>query len=296
MLAITALLAGGIAAPLGASTVSSAASLRAQVDSIGQRYLAAQEQARALDLRLRDLDAQLAISRRRTARLLPQAKARAVQLYQAGAQGLTVLFDVSSAMESARRAELIARADDHTQALLDDYARSAARLQLERAQLAAARAKQAKLVASLAGQERALDRALALAQQRYRAQLAAETIAKSTQRTSTRQIVTDPAPPRAPVPVDPPPPPRAGENPHHNEAFLVCTRTRESSGYYGAVNPAGYYGAYQFSQPTWDLTASHAGEPQLIGVRPDRASAWDQDELAWSLYQWRGNAPWGGLC
>ena len=59
---------------------------------------------------------------------------------------------------------------------------------------------------------------------------------------------------------------------------------------------AGYYGAYQFSQPTWDVAASHAGMPQLIGVRPDTASPWDQDQLAWVLYQWQGSGPWGGLC
>ena len=100
------------------------------------------------------------------------------------------------------------------------------------------------------------------------------------------------APPAAPPDYVPTP----GLHPHHDDPFLVCTRTRESSGNYGAVNPAGYYGAYQFSQPTWDVTANHAGSPQLIGVRPDRASAWDQDQLAWVLYQWQGNAPWGGLC
>ena len=96
--------------------------------------------------------------------------------------------------------------------------------------------------------------------------------------------------------VPPPPPPEAGTNPHHNDPFLVCTRTRESAGDYQAVNLGGYYGAYQFSQPTWDVTASHAGSPQLIGVRPDAASPWDQDQLAWVLYQWQGNGPWGGLC
>jgi hypothetical protein len=85
-------------------------------------------------------------------------------------------------------------------------------------------------------------------------------------------------------------------NPHHDDPFLVCTRTRESSGDYTAVNLGGYYGAYQFSQPTWDVTANHAGSPQLIGVRPDLASPWDQDQLAWVLHQWQGNGPWGGLC
>ena len=86
-------------------------------------------------------------------------------------------------------------------------------------------------------------------------------------------------------------------NPHHDDPFLVShTRPVKSSGNYGAVNPGGYYGAYKFSQPTWDVTANHAGMPALIGVRPDQASAWDQDQLAWVLHGWQGSGPWGGLC
>jgi hypothetical protein len=301
VLAITALLATGLTTAAVSANASSPASLRAQIDAIGARYLAAQESAHALDARLETLDQQLAASKRHTNKLLPIAKARAVQLYQAGAQGLNVLFDTQSAMESARRAELLSRADDHTQAVIDQYARSAAQLQLERAQVAAARAEQAKVVASLAAQEQTLQHALAVAQARYRAAQAAQERASRTRTTTgTRTPVSAPvipvsSPPDGPAPTPPPPPP-PGVNPHHNDPFLVCTRTRESSGNYGAVNPGGYYGAYQFAPTTWDLAASHAGMPQLIGVRPDGASAWDQDQVAWVLYQWQGKAPWGGLC
>ena len=59
---------------------------------------------------------------------------------------------------------------------------------------------------------------------------------------------------------------------------------------------AGYYGAYQFSPTTWNMVASHSGRMDLIGVLPSQASAYDQDELAWSLYQWQGNRPWNGRC
>jgi hypothetical protein len=31
-------------------------------------------------------------------------------------------------------------------------------------------------------------------------------------------------------------------------------------------------------------------------VLPSQASEHDQDEMAWDLYQWQGNAPWGGRC
>jgi hypothetical protein len=77
----------------------------------------------------------------------------------------------------------------------------------------------------------------------------------------------------------------------------VCTRDRESGGNYGAVNPSGpYLGAYQFLQSTWDSTANHAGRASLIGVPPNTASEYDQDDIAWDLYQWQGAGPWGGRC
>ena len=86
---------------------------------------------------------------------------------------------------------------------------------------------------------------------------------------------------------------------HHNEPFLVCTRAHESdtAGGYRAVDPAGvHFGAYQFKQSTWDNTARHAGWPWLVGVRPDRATVQEQDDMAWHLYIWQGKAPWGGRC
>jgi hypothetical protein len=77
----------------------------------------------------------------------------------------------------------------------------------------------------------------------------------------------------------------------------VCTRARESRGNYSVVSASGlYHGAYQFAPTTWNATASHAGRVELIGVLPSRASAYDQDDMAWTLYQWQGNRPWGGRC
>lgn len=279
--------------------------LRAQVDAIGNRVFAAQAVVRALDAELRTLDQQLARTSLRAKALQPMAKASAVQLYQTSSQGFTALFDVADAMESARRAELIARAGDHTQATLDQYVNATDMLKAQRAQISRARARQARVVADLAKQRTELEQVLAQVQQAYQAQLAAAARARilAAQNASTRAAGTvaaaptaSPAAPPAPVPVSPPAPPQPGTNPHHDDPFLVCTRARESGGNYGAVNPGGYYGAYQFSPSTWDVTASHAGSPGLIGVRPDFASPWDQDQLAWVLYQWQGNAPWSGLC
>ncbi len=104
-----------------------------------------------------------------------------------------------------------------------------------------------------------------------------------------------------PAPAAPAPPPSyagtPGVSPHHDDPFLACVRRRESGGNYGAVNPAGpYLGAYQFLQATWNVSASHAGRSDLVGVPANAASAYDQDELAWTLYQWQGAGPWGGGC
>ena len=103
-----------------------------------------------------------------------------------------------------------------------------------------------------------------------------------------------------PAPTTPAPPNYTGtpgESPHHNDPFLTCVRQRESGGNYGVANPAGpYLGAYQFLSSTWNVTASHAGRPDLVGVPANIASAYDQDEMAWALYQWQGKGPWGGRC
>ena len=79
-------------------------------------------------------------------------------------------------------------------------------------------------------------------------------------------------------------------------AFLACVRKAESHGSYAAVNPHGYYGAYQFAQATWNKVAVHAGRRDLVGVRPDRASAADQDRLASQLLAWLGESPWHDRC
>ena len=86
--------------------------------------------------------------------------------------------------------------------------------------------------------------------------------------------------------------------PHHDDPFLACTRARESHGNYGVVSGSGlYYGAYQFSPTTWNIDREPRG-PRRSHRRAcrSRASAYDQDDMAWTLYQWQGKGPWGGRC
>ena len=77
--------------------------------------------------------------------------------------------------------------------------------------------------------------------------------------------------------------------------FLQCVVQAESGGNYGAVSPNGLYmGAFQFSQPTWNMAAAAAGLPQLVGVRPNQASHAQQDAVAVALYALDGERPWLG--
>jgi hypothetical protein len=77
--------------------------------------------------------------------------------------------------------------------------------------------------------------------------------------------------------------------------FLQCVVQVESGGNYQDVSPNGLYmGAFQFSQPTWNLAAQAAGLPSLVGVPPNRASKADQDTVAVALYALDGEQPWLG--
>jgi hypothetical protein len=68
---------------------------------------------------------------------------------------------------------------------------------------------------------------------------------------------------------------------------------RESHGDYSAVNPAGYYGKWQFSQSTWNSVARSVNRGDLAEVRPDQASPSDQDFLAMVLWDGgRGCSHW----
>lgn len=121
--------------------------------------------------------------------------------------------------------------------------------------------------------------------------------------TPTRPTV-DPAPVPTPTPVPATPQPPADQDESDgpprgdgsggggpSAADWAALRECESSGSYGIDSGNGYYGAYQFSQATWDWIASIA-RPDLVGVVPSDASPGDQDALAFALYDMRGAAPW----
>jgi hypothetical protein len=74
-------------------------------------------------------------------------------------------------------------------------------------------------------------------------------------------------------------------------------RNCESSGRYDISSTNGkYHGAYQFTQETWNTTATSVGRADLFGVKPSAAKKVDQDSLAVALYRKQGSKPWGRKC
>lgn len=320
---VIALALAGTPAIAAAQTLpASVASIRAAIDASANRWFAAQHRADGLDLEIQLLDKTLAGEQGRVAKIREIADARAVQVYENSAQGLGTMFG-DSPLEVGRRAALIGNANAAGQHAIDELNASVSDLTALRAKLDRARQDLKGTLRELTTRRRALDaelatlqlrsaraaqRALLAAQiSRTRAALAAEATrsaptspptsvalssATGSSATGNSPIGNSPTQPAS----TPPPPDTGGISSHHNEPFLACTRQRESSGDYSAVSPNGYYGAYQFARTTWNVTANHLGRLDLVGVTPSLASPRDQDDVAWSLYLWQGNAPWGGRC
>ena len=100
----------------------------------------------------------------------------------------------------------------------------------------------------------------------------------------------------APAPVTPPPGAGAGLTDPVLNSFLQCVIQKESGGDYGINTGNGYYGAFQFSQSTWNVAAQAAGLTYLVGVLPSSASKAEQDTVAVALYALDGGQPWTGDC
>ncbi len=306
---VGAFLAVAVLAPVASTPVSAAdaaqqlATVRAQVDQLGNQYFMARQRLQSLDAELTRLHGERAQIERTYAREHRLAVRRAVARY---IEGTIIPTDAASALDAATTTVILEHTAATTNAAMERYMRIRTSLHDTEQRITTQRSAQRALVDELAARTQTLNRDLATAQRAYREVLAARaaqaTATTTPTRThpagsSTRTTTPPPVPPVSKQPVSTPPPPSPpGTNPHHGDPFLSCVRQRESSGFYGAVNPGGYYGAYQFAPTTWNISATHAGMPQLIGVRPDHASAWDQDQVAWVLYQWQGAAPWGGHC
>ncbi|HEY6317451.1 MAG TPA: transglycosylase family protein [Acidimicrobiia bacterium] len=300
VVAAAAVLALG-AAPLGAQTTGngassdpSVASLRQQADQASTAYFGALDHYQALTAQIGALQAELPALQAEEAARTKTALARAVAAYEgAGSQQLGALIGSGSVLAAAQQAEWLSVLNGQDNRALTALRQSETKLRGDEKTLQAAQQDAAGALATLQAQGAAIEAKLTAAQTQANQAAAAAAAA-----TAAPQGGGGGSAPAAPAGGgNPSYAPSPGENPHHNDPFLVCTRDRESGGDYGAVNPSGpYLGAYQFLQATWDSTANHAGRGNLIGVPPNTASEYDQDDIAWDLYQWQGTAPWGGNC
>jgi peptidoglycan hydrolase CwlO-like protein len=305
---VVALALAGVPAIAAAQASSTSLSdLRASIDATANQWFAAQASSDNLDRQVELLSRTLSAEEQRVARIRSIADKRAVQIYEDSTQGFGTMFG-KDPLEIGRRAALIGQANSESQKAIDALSTSVADLTARRNDLDRARADLAKTLHDLESHRATLDAQLAKLQVQSasaadRTLLAAEVgrtrtalaqdssgaTATATPATATQRV--------AAVPVALAAPSNVGRvSSHHDDPFLVCTRARESAGDYQVVSSSGYYGAYQFSPTTWDVAASHAGRLDLVGVLPSVASEYDQDEIAWVLYQWQGNAPWGGRC
>jgi hypothetical protein len=258
------------------------AAAQARADQAANAYLEALIRSQELDAEIVGLEQEVARLDQHISSLRDRARGRAVEAYKRSSTPVVALGENSNAMDSARRTVLLdlvnARDNDAAQELGDARDDRRARQQ----ELRAVQQEHADVLNRLKQDEQRLNAELVVAQNARRASAA--------------------PPDAAAPPVDRVAPsadyaPRAGEHPQHNHPFLVCTRDIESGGNYRAYNASGpYLGAYQFLQSTWNSTANHAGRGELVGVDPRDASEYDQDDMAWTLYQWKGKGPWNGRC
>jgi hypothetical protein len=256
------------------------ATAQARADAAANTYFQALDRSNQLDLQVADLQQNISQLEQRVSELRGQARARAVEAYKRSSSPVDAEFgDNASAMDSARRTVWLDLLNARDNNVANQLRHTRDNLGAEKDQLETARQQQADLVNQLKGQEDKLNGELVAAQNARRGAGSAP---------APRGSAPGPSSAYSPTP---------GENPHHNDPFLVCTRGIESGGNYQAYNASGpYYGAYQFTQSTWNATANHAGRGDLVGVDPRQASEYDQDEMAWTLYQWQGKGPWAGRC
>ena len=280
------------------------AQAQAEVDAVAGAYFDALQRVQQLDAQISDLQARIDESRQRVTELKQITKDRAVAAYKRSGNSLgSVFLDSSGAAETAHRIKLLDLVNAHDDDSVRLLRRSQDDLSHEHQDLEAARGEQASAVARLKDQDQEVNAKLVAAQtqrqvaldQQLQAQQQAEAEAAAAAAAAAAAPPTTQPPlrPNNPAPVPATSVPTGGVNPHHDDPYLTCVRRHESSDNYQAYNPGGpAYGAYQFLQSTWNLAANHAGRGDLVGLDPRRASQYDQDEMAWTTYQWQGKRPW----
>ncbi|MGQ0805088.1 MAG: transglycosylase family protein [Actinomycetota bacterium] len=277
------------------------ADARAAADRAAGSYLELLTRSETLDAEMRATEQQLEEMGARLEELRATLRGRAATAYiRSGSTDIEFgLGSDEAALEVARRSALLNRLNESDNEVAEQLADLTEALEAKRAKLQADRAAYEETLTLLRDEQAQLDAKLAKAQAARNTALAKAQPAPAPAPGAPAAPTTTPAPVAAPAAPTPPASytPTPGEHPQHWDPFLTCTRTVESGGNYQAYNPQGpWYGAYQFLQSTWNSAANHANRPELIGLDPRLASEYDQDDMAWTLYQWQGKGPWGDRC
>ena len=283
---------------------ASIARLRAEADAQSARYFAALAGLAEVQRRIDDIEARIPTLAAQVDDLRTRTQERAVSAYKRAGQSLGSVVGAGDPLRAARRAQWLGRLNQRDDATAADLRSLSTKLAAQKSDLRSAKDAAATALDQVKQQGQAIDALLTDAQERRRiAATPPTTLAPAgatgvpTSAVPSPPTTTTTAPRSTPPTAPPSYTPTPGVHPHHDDPFLVCTRTREASGNYAAYNPAGpYMGAYQFLQSTWNSAANHAGRVDLIGVPPHTASPYDQDDVAWTMYSWQGTGPWGGLC
>lgn len=271
-------------------------------DGVAGRYFAQLDRYESLGSEITGIEARVGELEQQARSVRAAVQQRAVAAYKTGSSGPELAFDTGDFATVSRAVKLLDAASAHDGALLASFRAMTDDLKARRDELTASRHEQGETLKHLRVAQQELDANLRAALSDRRDVVARLATAADRIATARPARASTPVPRVSTPPADPlaPPPgyvPHGGVHPRHDDPFLVCTRSRESGGDYSVVSPDGpFYGAYQFLQSTWNITANHAGRPELAGVRPSATSEYDQDDMAWALYTWQGNGPWGGRC
>src|ERR1700737_3555510 len=239
------------------------AAARQQADALASRYFTALNRGARLDVEIANLEARLRVDESRATGLRARVAVRARQLYETAGSTLPSFLNGDDPLESTRRSRLVAAANARDNTVFTDLARQNEALRSRRKQLRDDQKQLQHAAVALRAAQTTMDAQLATAQ-------SALADAQAQARAAPRAARAAPQAAAAPA--------GGAGGSHHDDPFLVCTRTRESNGDYTVVNSAGpWYGAYQFAQSTWNSVANHAGRLDLVGVPPNAASPADQD-------------------
>lgn len=107
-------------------------------------------------------------------------------------------------------------------------------------------------------------------------------VVEAPQEPETEEVVKETTPAPEPVvvaPVQPETHTQPSSSSMSLAEWLVELRQCETGGVYTANTANGYYGAYQFSIPTWNSIATQIGRNDLVGKLPSAASVADQDMM-----------------